>query len=174
MNEPFQHLKKVVTPRVSAVTAGVYAAVFAAATAFHVYLTRVRLVQDGGCADLWDWKEAVLYPDVYRATANDMVVLALFTGALLFRKLRCPWAAWLCGAWGITWVLVVLACVDDLLRSFAGPMHIPMIVFVFPLACLLCLPEAGVLLLLRVVDRNTPRARRNRVMWKDGATERKG
>lgn len=160
----WQRLREVVTPRVAAVTAGVYAAVFAAATAFHVYLTRSAWVRDEGCADLWDWKEAILYPDVCRATANDMVVLALFTGVLLFRKLRCPWASWLCGAWGITWVLVVLACVDDLLRSFAGPMNIPMIVFVFPLASLLCLSEFGVLLLMRVADRNTPRARRNRVM----------
>lgn len=171
MNESFQRLKMVVTPRVAAVTVAVYVAVFAAATVFHLYLDRLRWVKDGESAMLWDWTAAIRDTDVWLATVNDGGVLVLFTGQLLFRRLCCPWAAWLCGAWGITWVLVVLACVDDLTRSFAGPMNIPMIVFVFPMACLLCLLEGGVLLLLRAVDRNTPRARCNKVMWPDSAKE---
>lgn len=158
--------------RVKAVTAGVYAAVFAAATAYHLYLTRAAWVRDEGCADLWDWKEAILYPDVWLATANDMLVLALLTAMVFFRRHVRPWAAWLCGLWGITWVLVALACTGDLTRSSAGPMNIPMFVFALPLACLLCLLEGLVLLLIRAVDRNTPRARRNRVMWVNGEKER--
>lgn len=170
----WQRLREVVTPRVLAVTAGVYVVAFAAATVFHLYLDRLRWVMDEESAMLWDWTAAIRDTDVCLATVNDGVVLALFTGLLLFRKLRCPWAAWLCGAWGVTWVFVALVCTGDLTRSVAGPMNIPWFVFVFPMCCLLCLLEGGVLLLLRAVDRNTPRARHNRVVWKNRAKESKG
>lgn len=169
----WQRLREVVTPRVLAVTAGAYVAAGAAATMFHLYLNRLRWVRDGESAMLWDWTAAIRDTDVCLATVNDGVVLVLFTGLLLFRRLCYPWAAWLCGAWGVTWVLVASVCTGDLTRSAAGPMNIPMVVFAFPMACLLCLLEAGVLLLMRAVDRNTPRARRNRVMWANAGEERK-